>query len=111
MVGLSVVEAPCQERRSLGGLSSRLPARNTRRGPAVLRTETLDINMGPQHPATHGVLRLVLSLDGETVVDVRPDIGYLHRGVEKLAEHEDYVQVEPLTDRLDYVAAMSENLG
>ena len=77
----------------------------------MLRTETLDINMGPQHPATHGVLRLVLSLDGERVVDLRPDIGYLHRGVEKLAEHEDYVQIEPLTDRLDYVAAMSENLG
>jgi NADH-quinone oxidoreductase subunit D len=77
----------------------------------VLRTETLDINMGPQHPATHGVLRLVLSLDGERVVDLKPDIGYLHRGVEKLAEHEDYVQIEPLTDRLDYVAAMSENLG
>jgi len=67
--------------------------------------------MGPQHPATHGVLRLVLSLDGETVVDVKPDIGYLHRGVEKLAEHEDYIQIEPLTDRLDYVAAISENLG
>jgi NADH-quinone oxidoreductase subunit D len=67
--------------------------------------------MGPQHPATHGVLRLVLSLDGERVVDLKPDIGYLHRGVEKLAEHEDYVQIEPLTDRLDYVAAMSENLG
>jgi len=77
----------------------------------LLRTETLDINMGPQHPATHGVLRLVLSLDGERVVDLKPDIGYLHRGVEKLAEHEDYVQIEPLTDRLDYVAAMSENLG
>ena len=77
----------------------------------MLRTETLEINMGPQHPSTHGVLRLVLALDGETVVDLRPDIGYLHRGVEKLAEHEDYVQIEPLTDRLDYVAAMSENLG
>jgi len=77
----------------------------------LLRTETLEINMGPQHPATHGVLRLVLSLDGERVVDLKPDIGYLHRGVEKLAEHEDYVQIEPLTDRLDYVAAMSENLG
>jgi NADH-quinone oxidoreductase subunit D len=77
----------------------------------LLRTEALEINMGPQHPSTHGVLRLVLTLDGETVTDVRPDIGYLHRGVEKLAEHEDYVQIQPLTDRLDYVAAMSENLS
>ena len=77
----------------------------------MLQTETLDINMGPQHPSTHGVLRLILSLDGETVVDLQPDIGYLHRGVEKLAEHEDYIQIQPLTDRLDYVAAMSENLG
>ena len=66
--------------------------------------------MGPQHPSTHGVLRLILTLEGETVLDLKPDIGYLHRGVEKLCEHEDYVQIEPLTDRLDYVAAMSENL-
>ncbi len=77
----------------------------------LLHNEILEVNMGPQHPSTHGVLRLVLSLDGETVVAMEPDIGYLHRGVEKLAEHEDYVQVEVLTDRLDYVAAMSENLG
>jgi NADH-quinone oxidoreductase subunit D len=77
----------------------------------LLRTEALEINMGPQHPSTHGVLRLVLTLDGETVVDLVPDIGYLHRGIEKLAEHEDYVQIEPLTDRMDYVAAMSGNLA
>ena len=77
----------------------------------LLHNEILEVNMGPQHPSTHGVLRLVLSLDGETVVGMEPDIGYLHRGVEKLAEYEDYVQVEVLTDRLDYVAAMSENLG
>jgi NADH-quinone oxidoreductase subunit D len=77
----------------------------------MFRTEEMDINMGPQHPSTHGVLRLVLNLEGEEIVDVRPVIGYLHRGVEKLSEHRTYAMIEPLTDRLDYVAAISENLG
>jgi NADH-quinone oxidoreductase subunit D len=77
----------------------------------MFRTEEMEINMGPQHPSTHGVLRLVLHLDGETIADVRPVIGYLHRGVEKLCEHRTYPMIEPLTDRLDYVAAISENLG
>jgi NADH-quinone oxidoreductase subunit D len=77
----------------------------------MFRSETMDINMGPQHPSTHGVLRLVLGLDGEIITDVRPVIGYLHRGVEKLSEHRTFPMIEPLTDRLDYVAAISENLG
>jgi NADH-quinone oxidoreductase subunit D len=77
----------------------------------MLRTEEMEINMGPQHPSTHGVLRLILHLDGETITGMRPVIGYLHRGVEKLAEHRTYTMIEPLTDRLDYVAAISENLG
>ncbi|HEV8701414.1 MAG TPA: NADH-quinone oxidoreductase subunit D [Candidatus Polarisedimenticolia bacterium] len=77
----------------------------------MFRTEEMDINMGPQHPSTHGVLRLKLTLDGEEVADMRPVIGYLHRGVEKLCEHRTYPMIEPLTDRLDYVAAISENLG
>jgi NADH-quinone oxidoreductase subunit D len=77
----------------------------------MLRTEEMEINMGPQHPSTHGVLRLILHLDGETIAGMRPVIGYLHRGVEKLAEHRTYAMIEPLTDRLDYVAAVSENLG
>ena len=77
----------------------------------MFRSETMDINMGPQHPSTHGVLRLVLGLDGEVITDVRPVIGYLHRGVEKLSEHRTFPMIEPLTDRLDYVAAISENLG
>jgi NADH-quinone oxidoreductase subunit D len=77
----------------------------------MFRTEMMDINMGPQHPSTHGVLRLMLTLDGETIADVRPVIGYLHRGVEKLSEHRTFPMIEPLTDRLDYVAAISENLG
>lgn len=74
-------------------------------------TETMTLNMGPQHPSTHGVLRLVLELDGEVVVKVTPHIGYLHRGVEKLSEHRTFHQILPLTDRLDYLAPMSNNLG
>ncbi len=78
---------------------------------AATTQQLMTINMGPQHPSTHGVLRLVLELDGETVVKATPDIGYLHRGVEKLAEHKTYHQFFPLTDRLDYLAPMSNNLG
>lgn len=74
-------------------------------------TEKMTLNMGPQHPSTHGVLRLVLELDGEIITKITPDIGYLHRGVEKLSEHRTYHQVLPLTDRLDYLAPMSNNLG
>jgi len=77
----------------------------------MFRTEMLDINMGPQHPATHGVLRLKLLLDGETVADTDVMIGYLHRGVEKLCETKSYPMIEAYTDRLDYVAAIYENLG
>jgi NADH-quinone oxidoreductase subunit D len=73
--------------------------------------ETMTINMGPQHPSTHGVLQLVLELDGEIVVKATPHVGFLHRGVEKLSEHRTYHQVLPLTDRLDYLAPMHNNLG
>ena len=68
------------------------------------------LNMGPQHPATHGVFRMVLTVDGERVVDVTPHIGYLHRGSEKLAENESYGQVVTLFDRLDYVANLNNEL-
>ena len=71
----------------------------------------LTINMGPHHPATHGVLRLVLELDGETIVKVTPYIGHLHRGIEKIAENMNYQQAIPLTDRLDYTAATLCNVG
>jgi len=71
----------------------------------------MTINMGPQHPATHGVLRVVLELDGEIVVSATPFIGYLHRGVEKLAEVKTYHQALTLTDRLDYTSALSNNLA
>jgi len=74
-------------------------------------TEIMTVNMGPQHPSTHGVLRLVVELDGEVIQKITPHIGYLHRGVEKLSEHRTYHQTLPLTDRLDYLAPMSNNLG
>jgi len=69
------------------------------------------LNMGPQHPATHGVLRLVLKLDGETVISAVPELGYLHRGIEKLAENMSYHEFIPLTDRLDYLSPLSNNVG
>lgn len=72
-------------------------------------TEML-LNMGPQHPSTHGVLRVLLKLDGETVVDLDCDIGYLHRGVEKICEHDTYPMITPYFDRLDYVAAVNGDL-
>jgi NADH-quinone oxidoreductase subunit D len=72
-----------------------------------LRTETMTVNMGPQHPSTHGVLRLVLELDGETIVSAAPTIGYLHTGIEKTAEQKKYQQVIPLVERMDYLSAQS----
>ena len=77
----------------------------------AIRTQDLWINMGPQHPSTHGVLRLILALQGERIVDTEVVIGYLHRGVEKLAEFKTYHQFIPLTDRLDYLASNSMNHG
>jgi NADH-quinone oxidoreductase subunit D len=73
--------------------------------------ETVLLNMGPQHPSTHGVLRLLLEIDGENVVSCVPDVGFLHTGIEKTAEDKTYVKVIPLTDRMDYLAPMSNNLG
>jgi len=74
-------------------------------------TNEMVLNMGPQHPSTHGVLRIVLHLDGERVADSDIVIGYLHRGIEKLSENRDWTQIILLTDRMDYVAAASTNLG
>jgi NADH-quinone oxidoreductase subunit D len=71
---------------------------------------TLVLNMGPQHPSTHGVLRLVLEIDGETIVRLRPEIGYLHTGIEKTCEAKFYQQVVPLTDRIDYLCPLTNNL-
>ncbi len=75
----------------------------------VPRESELLLNMGPQHPATHGVLRVVLQLEGERVIKATPDVGYLHRGVEKLCEALTYQQIIPHTDRLDYVCSMLNN--
>jgi NADH-quinone oxidoreductase subunit D len=76
----------------------------------ALSGETVLLNMGPQHPSTHGVLRLLLELDGEYVVSCVPDVGYLHTGIEKTCEDKTYVKVIPLTDRMDYLSPMSNNL-
>jgi NADH-quinone oxidoreductase subunit D len=78
-------------------------------GNDPIADQTMVINMGPQHPSTHGVLRLVLEIDGETVVSLSPDIGYLHTGIEKTCEAKFYQQVVPLTDRIDYLSPMTNN--
>ena len=76
-----------------------------------MRSETMTLNMGPQHPSTHGVLRVALELDGETIVGAKPIIGYLHTGMEKQAEYKTYTQSIPQTDRMDYLAPLSNNLA
>ena len=73
--------------------------------------DIVTINMGPSHPATHGVLRLVLKLDGERVTDCVPHLGYLHRGMEKIAENRTYLQFIPYTDRMDYLSPLAANVG
>ncbi len=78
---------------------------------AELRTETMTVNMGPQHPSTHGVLRLVLELDGEIIRSARTTIGYLHTGIEKTAEQKKWQQVIPLVERMDYLGAQSNSLS
>src|ERR1700690_568690 len=79
--------------------------------PDRSQDRNLVLNMGPQHPSTHGVLRLILEIDGETVVRLRPEIGYLHTGIEKTCEAKFYQQVVPLTDRIDYLCPMTNNLA
>jgi NADH-quinone oxidoreductase subunit D len=74
------------------------------------KRRTMTLNMGPQHPSTHGVLRILLQLDGETIIKAEPDIGFLHTGIEKQCETRNYQQVVPLTDRVDYLANLSNNL-
>lgn len=75
----------------------------------MIRTEEMLLNVGPQHPSTHGVFRVILKIDGETIIDAKPVIGYLHRGTEKIAESLQYTQIIPYTDRLDYLSAMTNN--
>jgi NADH-quinone oxidoreductase subunit D len=81
------------------------------KGSTVLDANELILNMGPQHPSTHGVLRVILKLDGEKILGTECVIGYLHRGVEKIGEHRTYTQFAPYVDRMDYVAAVSNGLG
>ena len=76
-----------------------------------VRTDEMLVNMGPQHPSTHGVLRLVLRTDGEVISDVQPHMGYLHRCAEKIGENVTPIQYIPYTDRMDYLAGMNMNLG
>ncbi|MBI2092074.1 MAG: NADH-quinone oxidoreductase subunit D [Deltaproteobacteria bacterium] len=75
----------------------------------MIRTEEMTISMGPQHPATHGVLRFIVKTDGEVLHEVKPDVGYLHRSMEKIAEKVGYISFQPYTDRIDYVCAMTCN--
>jgi len=77
----------------------------------IISTKEITLHMGPQHPSSHGVLHLVIEMQGERVMHVEPDIGYLHRGTEKIAENLLYHQFVPYTDRLDYMCAMSNNLA
>ena len=89
-----VVAADAQMRENLGDIG-----------------EKMVLNMGPSHPATHGVLRLILELDGEIITKATPDVGYLHRGDEKIAENMQYNQFVPYTDRLDYLAPLANNVA
>lgn len=91
-------------------------SRATSMAPAVddlrdLEGDKLIVNVGPSHPSTHGVLRIVLELDGETIIRATPDVGYLHRGDEKIAENMTYTQFIPYTDRLDYLAPLANNVA
>src|SRR5476649_1453529 len=84
---------------------------NDRRSMPHIKTEVMTVNMGPQHPSTHGVLRLVLELDGETVLSVAPTIGYLHTGIEKTCDQKKWQQVIPLVERMDYLSAQSNSMA
>jgi len=91
-------------------LEALLASRNDYTLEDVLENEMI-LNMGPQHPATHGVLRLLLRLDGEKIIGCVPELGYLHRGYEKMAENMSYYEYIPHTDRLDYISPMANNVA
>ena len=90
------------ERQAAFGANDELPE---------MQGEKMVLNMGPSHPATHGVLRIILEMDGEIITKADPDIGYLHRGDEKIAENMTYTQFIPYTDRLDYLAPLANNVA
>ena len=79
--------------------------------PSTVDTDLMEINLGPQHPSTHGVFRMKVTLDGETIVKLKPVVGYLHRNHEQIGEHVTYIASFPFTDRLDYFCSMSNNFG
>ena len=85
--------------------------RSTMKQPEQLETEPVIVNLGPQHPSTHGVFRIVVALDGETILALKPVMGYLHRNHEKIGERNTFLQNMPFTDRLDYLSSMSNNFG
>jgi NADH/F420H2 dehydrogenase subunit C len=85
--------------------------RSTGKKPGELNTDQYIVNIGPQHPSTHGVFRMAALLEGETVVDLKPVFGYLHRNHEKIGERNTFLQIMPFTDRLDYLSSMSNNFG
>ncbi|MEL6270548.1 MAG: NADH-quinone oxidoreductase subunit NuoD, partial [Chloroflexota bacterium] len=78
---------------------------------SALKTDRLVVNLGPHHPSTHGVFRMIITLDGETIDALEPVMGYLHRNHEKIGERNTYLHNMPFTDRLDYISSMSNNLG
>src|SRR5438874_577493 len=92
------------------GVTSELDVRRDHAEQQTRGRRNMVLNMGPQHPSTHGVLRLLLELDGETIVKAAPDIGFLHTGIEKEFEEKTYQQCVTLTDRIDYLAPLSNNL-
>jgi NADH-quinone oxidoreductase subunit D len=104
-------EQPDTLAKTQAGLQSIASASSLAGVASDLLGEKLVLNMGPSHPATHGVLRLVLEMDGETITKATPDVGYLHRGDEKIAENMTYNQFVPYTDRLDYLAPLANNVA
>lgn len=105
------MSAPVQEMEFRDAAGRVAPAAKAAEELSDLPGERMILNMGPSHPATHGVLRLVLELDGEIITKADPDVGYLHRGDEKIAENMTYQQFIPYTDRLDYLAPLANNVA
>ena len=101
------IKEPAARSAEASNFLSRAPSAD----PSDLPSEKMVLNMGPSHPATHGVLRIVLELDGEVITKAMPDIGFLHRGDEKIAENMTYTQFIPYTDRLDYLAPLANNVA
>ncbi len=94
-----------------GDVEESLYASMVKEDTSDLDTEQITVNLGPQHPSTHGVFRMVVTLDGETIIDLKPVMGYLHRNHEKIGERNTFIMNMPFTDRLDYLSSMSNNFG